>query len=282
MTREAEAMVLLVIATIVGRLTFEGGYQSYVKSGLFWPLVLSVVVLAAVGVLTWWGDRRLADGAGVHGIDGAHHPDVHGADHPGQDQAPALAVHVHDGSGTAAHGHDGHDAHGHEGHGHSGRVGLLLLVPVAVLALIAPAPLGAFAADRGVANQVSEPVLALPELPAPVNGATDLSLGQLLLRAYWEDGEGIVDVPVRLQGFVVPVEGGAPGEFLLTRFAVACCAADGQVRQVLVAGVPAVPATDQWVEVVATWGGELRDDRFPVLDVQSLAPIPEPAQPYEY
>ena len=253
MNRDAEATTLIVLAVVVGRLTLEGGHQAYVRTGLFWPLVLSSLVLVAVGLLTLRRGGR-DDGAGVHGVDADVHPGVVHADV--------------------------------DGHGHGGRVGFLLLVPVAVLALVAPAPLGAFAADRAPANQIGDPAgLALPELPEPVDGAVELPLGDVLVRTLFGDPSETTDVPLRLTGFVVPAKDGPAGSFLLTRFAVGCCAADAAPRQVLVVGAGEVPATEEWVTVVLTWDGEVLEDgstRLPVLSASLLEPVPAPDQPYEY
>lgn len=258
MTRDAEAMLLFVMATLVGRLTIQGGYQNYVKTGLFWPLVLSAAVLAAVGAVTWFGGRKVARGA-VHGVE-------------------AVAVGGHD------HGHDGHDGHSHDGHGHDGRIGLLLLAPVMALALVAPAPLGAFAAERGTANQISDnPTIELEALPEPVDGAVNITIGELLRRSFWGEPEDTAGVPLRMIGFAMPLpEGDSNQAFLLTRFAVGCCAADGLVRQARIEGVGQNVEREQWFEVVGTWTGEMRDEFYPVIEVDTFRPIDEPAQPYEY
>lgn len=238
MNRETQGMVLIVVATIVGQLTIQGGYQSYVKSGLFWPLMLSVVCIALVGLASW--SRR------------------------------------------AARSEPTDDDHEH----HGGRlVGLLMLAPVVVLVLVAPAPLGSFAVDDASANQVAEPVsYEMPGLPEPTEGAVTMSIGELLTRAYWGQPEDTSGVPLRLTGFVM-TDGPTTERFRLTRFAVACCAADGTARQVVVTGVEDLPETEQWVEVIAEWNGDLREgeySRLPVLQLLSMTPIEPPEQPYEY
>lgn len=248
MTRETQATVLLVIGLVMARLTLEGGYQSYVKSGLFWPLLLSAVTLSAIGGWTLWQARG---------------------------SSPAVATHPE----PDAHGHHaGDDAHREH-------VGWLLLVPIAVLLLVAPAPLGAFAAERGSTNRVTAVEEAgFAPLPEPRDGAVNLTIQSTIVRTFYADESTIKGVPLRLIGFVVP-DDTAPDQYRLTRFVVGCCAADGTPLQVLVkTSHPLLPA-DTWVEVVAAWDGSFAESgasRLPVMEEHSSRQIDEPDQPYEY
>lgn len=247
MTRETQGTVILIVGLVVARLTLEGGYQSYVKSGLYWPLLLSAVLLVAVGGWTMWQSRGSA--ATV---------------------APEAEA----------------DAHGPAGHdGHRERVGWLLLVPIAVLLLVAPSPLGAFAAERGSANRVTEVEGAgFDPLPEPREGAVDMTFQETVVRTFYADEDAIRGVPVRLTGFVVP-DDAAPGQYRLTRFVVGCCAADGSPLQVLVTTSDPIPPADTWVEVVAAWDGSFVEtglSRLPVMEQHSLREVDEPDQPYEY
>jgi uncharacterized repeat protein (TIGR03943 family) len=256
--RDLQATTLVVVGLIIGRLTVEGGYQSFVKSGLFWPLLLSSLALVGVGGVSLWQawrlDRRGAEPTTSHGDD-------------------LLQDHVH--------GLEGYEGHGHHG---APRVGLLLLAPVAILLLVAPTSLGTYAAERARANQLTPPAAArFPDLPAAVDGAVELSLSDVLLRAFHGDPDDLVDVPLRLTGFVVADE--AANTYQLTRFAVGCCAADAAPRQVLVTNPPGMAAPGTWVVIEATWTGELTERgraQLPVMDIISQREIDEPAQPYEY
>jgi uncharacterized repeat protein (TIGR03943 family) len=245
-SRELEAAILLVVGLVVGRLVIDGGYLWYVKPSLFWPLLLATGAIIAVGSVSLWRQWR-----------GAPPEPEHGAEID-------------------------HDAHG----GHATRVGLLLLAPVAVLVLMAPSPLGAFAADRASSNQLGEPSFddIFGPLPDPVDGAVVLAISDVVLRASHDESRSLEGVPVRLTGFVVTDDHIVDG-YRLTRFVVGCCAADGQPVQVLVTGVGEVPAEDTWVEVVARWDGTMADrapSRLPVLQLERQRAIDDPPEPYEY
>lgn len=248
MTRDTQGMVLLVLGLVVGRLTIEGGYQSYVKSGLFWPLAVSAAVLVAVGAWSLMSRRAGRGGAPT-------------------DTAP-----------------DAHDLDGTHTH-HRERIGWLLLAPIAVLLLVAPAPLGAFAAQRDTANRTPAPVeeAAFTPLPEARDGAVDLTLQETLVRTLYDDPVNIEGVPLRLTGFVVPHDD--PGRFRFTRFVVGCCAADGTPIQLLVDTDRPVPAPDTWLEVVVTWTGRVEDEglsQLPVMELRSATEVEQPEQPYEY
>jgi uncharacterized repeat protein (TIGR03943 family) len=247
--REAEAAVLLLVGLVVVRLVLEGGYLWYVKPGLFWPLLVSCAILVVVGGVTLWRPTGDAEDAPEHGVQV-----------------------------------DGSDPHGHA-HAGGPRVGWLMLLPVVVLATMAPSSLGAFAADRASSNQFAQPSFEeiYGALPEPVDGAVPLTLTSTILRAFHDDERSLEDVPLRLVGFVVPDE--QPGMYRLTRFVVGCCAADGQPIQVLVEGAAPAPAADTWLEVVGRWDGRILErgsSRLPVIALDEQRTIDEPAQPYEY
>lgn len=119
--------------------------------------------------------------------------------HP--EHAESLSGHPHLGDVLAPLGSEDH-GHGHHG---PGRIGYLLLMPVAVLVLVAPSPLGAYAADRASANRSVADQAASYEwvdLPAPVGGASDVTLAAVLTRAISPGNTKLADNPVRLVGFV--------------------------------------------------------------------------------
>ncbi len=245
MKRDTEGTVLLAVAAVVFNLVFSGAFQSYVRTGLGIPLLASAVLLAAVGLPAVF---RRSEAVGEETDDLLDHENVHGN----------LV----------------------------GRVGLVMLLPVMTVFLIAPAPLGAFVADRGDQNRSVSGATSsgLPPLGAPVDGATDASVREFLLRAYHAP-EQVEAVPVRIVGFVVPHDSLDEG-YLLTRFTFSCCAADALPLQIAVTGVGTVPPTEQWVSVEGTWEGvfvELEDDLpVPVLPIESQVPTDRPQQPYDY
>ncbi len=267
MSREVQAAVLLVMGIVIGRLVLTDAYLGYVKDTLYLPLLASAFVLVALGVLSLARDQ--------------------------EDELAPLEVGVGDraGSGPETSGHDlpgdvGHGTHGHD-HATAPRIGMLMLVPVLALLLIAPQPLGSYAANRGGANRVAEPVIALGPLPEQTDGAVPLSLGDAVVRALYERDGPMSGTPVRLVGFVVADED--RNGYRLSRFSLSCCAADASVRQVLIAGAGPDLPEDSWVEVVARFDGDISDPDgeggatgIPVLQVLEQRPIDVPISPYEY
>ena len=90
--------------------------------------------------------------------------------------------------------------------------------------------------------------------------------------------------PVKVTGFVFRDERFAADQFLVTRFVVSCCVADGNVAGVVVQWQSAVDLpTDQWVEVSGKFApGALAGETIPVVTAESVTKIPVPNQPYLY
>jgi uncharacterized repeat protein (TIGR03943 family) len=182
----------------------------------------------------------------------------------------------------------GPDLGGH-GHGHGApRSGWLLALPVLVLLLVAPPALGSFAASRQAtpaAPAGGDPGGAFPPLPEPVGGAVPLPVSEFVTRALYDQGRSLAGARVRLLGFTAPEEGGG---YLLTRFNLFCCAADGQAYQVEVRGDGASRPADQWLVVEGRWlpqrvfDGIAPSGVVPVLQVDSVTPVRPPADPYEH
>jgi uncharacterized repeat protein (TIGR03943 family) len=173
-------------------------------------------------------------------------------------------------------------SHTHSGHGLP-RVALLLLAPVLVVFLVAPPSLGSFAAERAAQRVAPRPEVdtakAFSPLPAAEDGAVALSLTAYTDREWYEAGGTLDGVAIRLVGFVVP--GDEPGTLLLTRFRIACCAADAVPIQVLVRGVSdPLPRSDDWVAVVGRHQAGIVDGR-PVIEAETITLTRPPAEPYE-
>jgi uncharacterized repeat protein (TIGR03943 family) len=258
--REVQAAVILVVGVVLGRLALSDALLAYVKASLRLPLLLAAAVLLMLGILSLVRDRE--DVLAEAPLDASAWPDT----------GPVAG-----GAGDGGHHHD---------HATAPRVGWLVLVPVLALLLIAPPALGSYAAARGGANRVAEPSSALSPLPAAVDGAVPLTLGDAVVRALYEPEGPMRGTPVRLVGFVTEGEGSAG--VLLSRFAVSCCAADANVRQVLLAGGGLEHDEDAWLEVVARFDGNVRDPDgeggatgIPVFEVLAERTIEPPRSPYE-
>ena len=190
------------------------------------------------------------------------------------------------------------DEDGHQPHGP--RVAWLLALPPLALVLIAPPALGAFAASRQTVrppptrqtvptDQATGGVdqALFPPLVSPGDGAAvPLTLAEYMVRDY-EAPHTLAGVRIRLVGFVTPHQGGGQG-YLLTRFALNCCAADATAMKVAVLGDPVPRAPDTWLEVEGRWQQRTSDDPTqpsaepPLLLAESIRVIGQPPEPYEY
>jgi uncharacterized repeat protein (TIGR03943 family) len=186
---------------------------------------------------------------------------------------------------------------GHEPHGP--RVAWLLALPPLALVLIAPPALGAFAASRQAtlppptrqassAGQAAGSVdsgLFPPLLPTSDGAAVPLTLAEYMVRDH-EAPHTLADVRIRLVGFVTPQEPGRDG-YLLTRFAINCCAADATALKVAIRGDPVPRAPDTWLEVEGRWqqrtGGDpdQPSSDAPLLLAESIRVVTQPSPPYE-
>jgi uncharacterized repeat protein (TIGR03943 family) len=187
---------------------------------------------------------------------------------------------------------DGHQSHGP-------RVAWLLALPPLALVLIAPPALGAFAASRQAVrppptDQVSpaEPAAASadsglfpPLLPSSDGAAVPLTLAEYMVRDY-EAPQTLAGVRIRLVGFVTPQQAGRDG-YLLTRFAINCCAADATALKVAIHGDPVLRAPDTWLELEGRWQQRTDGDpnqpasETPLLLAESIRVIEQPSPPYE-
>jgi uncharacterized repeat protein (TIGR03943 family) len=192
----------------------------------------------------------------------------------------------------------GHDRHGHQPHGP--RVAWLLALPPLALVLIAPPALGAYAASRqpirpppvihpgpsGPTGPAAAGSDLFPPLIPPRDGtAVPMALGEYLARDY-EEPYTLAGVRIRLVGFVTPQHGGRDG-YLLTRFAISCCAADATALRVAIRGDRVVRAPDSWLEVEGRWQQHTGDHAdqpaadTAILLAESVRMIKQPSEPYE-
>jgi len=168
--------------------------------------------------------------------------------------------------------------HADDGHGHGMGVSWLLLLPVAAIFLVAPGPLGAYTAQRE-GSTVTQPKTSDTIGALPAGDPVPLSLQEYAVRAVWDDGRTLTGRTVELIGFVTPTD----DSWVLTRLALACCAADAVAVKVQPVGdVPELPA-NAWVAVTGRYvegGGTGSSDAVPWLDVQTIIRVPPPADPY--
>ena len=278
--------LLLAVGGIALRLGLTDAALAYVKPGLKIPLVVAGLILVGLGaVQVVQAFRRVAPVEPEadlaiwdehHSDQDAHHDDGHGHGH---DTA-------HGEGDDAMRGH-GDDA-GH-GHSHAGgpRVAWLLTLPLLALLLIAPPPLGAFAAGRQ-ADAPTSAAATFPALPGEKNGAVELTVSDYVYRALYDKQKSLDGKRVRLSGFVTAAKAQDDAAFRLTRFQLSCCAADGQAINIAVKTDEAAPPVEQWLQIEGTWvpreGHKVGQLTMlpPLLEASSITPIEAPKQPYEY
>ncbi len=240
MIREARAVVLLVLGNAILRLAITGNHVDYVKPEMRIPLLIAGAALSLLGL------ARLLETVF------------------GRPIKIAAAV--------------GGDHH-HEEHDHAPRVAWLLVLPVFAILLIAPPPLGSYAAARDDAR-VARPD-EIPQFPAlPAGELAPLTLAEYAVRAVWDAGRTLADRTVQLTGFVTP---GERGEWYVTRISLVCCAADSLATKIEVRDAPAPPA-DTWVQVRGHYLPSADPDpekAVPVIGVDRLTEVPAPNETYE-
>jgi len=184
------------------------------------------------------------------------------------------------------------DMHGHADHGHGNQPGhgpavaWLLTLPLLALLLIAPPPLGAFAAGRQSDRPLANNGAAFGPLPEEVEGAIPMRQSEYTFRALYDTDRSLEGQTIRLTGFVTPSEEDGIA-FQLTRFTIACCAADGQAINVAVRADQPAPPVDTWLEVEGEWVerpghtiGEISQEP-PIIEANAMRQIEQPAEPYE-
>ena len=232
---------MLLFGGAIVKATLTDVFLRYVKEGLRPFLLAAGVLLIATAVMSIWYELRHAPDAGT--------------------------------------GHEGDEDHGHAHH--EPQVGWLLLLPVIGLMLIAPPPLGAFAA--GQAGTISATAADAGYPPLPPGDPAPVSLLDYASRALFDEGRSLSGRTVRLTGFVTAGPDGRP---MLARMVLSCCAADGRPIKIGLTGPTVVDAAaDSWVDVVGVYSPEVAKDPvnqsdIAYLEVRSWLPTAEPKQPY--
>lgn len=143
------------------------------------------------------------------------------------------------------------------------KVGWLMILPLLVLVSVAPTGLGAAAADRVEAFKPAEETELFPPIEESSDGPPEIRVLDFVNRAIWDESKSLQDRPMRLEGLVVN-DADVPDGFLLTRFLVSCCAADGVPIQVAVRDVGQTFPNDTWVVADVVW----REPDIPYTDLE--------------
>ncbi|WP_054811993.1 TIGR03943 family putative permease subunit [Nocardia arizonensis] len=199
----------------------------------------------------------------------------------------AIARDVRRGTAVADSDHD-HD------HG-TGRAVWLLLIPVAVLLVITPPPLGAEAAVTSSPVEVvprverAAPPQQRPFPPLPDEPAPRLSFVDLMNRAYLDSTHSLEGREITISGFVMrpddlALEKPDTAAADLARVVITCCVADARYVRVHLEGMTEVIEDDAWLEVrgVVRTDATLDDsDHTPTLIVTHYERVPAPDSRYE-
>ena len=191
---------------------------------------------------------------------------------------------------TDAEAHE-HDHHAHDGHDHDEGKGaplwgiLILAVPLALGLLVPARPLGSAAiANKGI--NTTAPLTAGSSAPVQLElASTDRNvLDWVRAFNYATDPATYAGEAADVTGFVYHAQGLPEGQFLVSRFAVTCCAADATAVGLLVQW-PQAAALDNnsWVRVRGAMAvGSYAGRATPLINADSLEGVAEPAQPYLY
>lgn len=259
MDARTQGALLLAVGGVTVRLALTDAALTYIRPEYVPLQLIGGAVLLVLGAVTLARALRQP------------HPAI---DH---DRAAEQGIPADDGRIDDVHVDGGHD---HEG---GPRIAWMLAAPLFAILLIAPPPLGSFAANRQ-SGVIQSSASSYPPLPAATDGAVDLTLGDYTVRALYDTERSLADQRVRLTGFV---SGTTERGWTLTRFALNCCAADGTAIDVEVVTDQPAPPVDQWVTVEGFWRsragheiGELTADP-PLLLLDELEPVTQPTEPYE-
>lgn len=301
MNKETQSILVGLLGGLLVSITASGRFTNYVKPG-FGPLLMAAgIALLIVGVISLIQAIR---------SEVREHKAIELAK-IGEPAGAGADVQV------AQHADDDVDAHGHQ---HDGsRAPWLILVPVLVLLLIAPAALGADAVARSGGSQA----LAGLDAAAPVStgdgvtgdggykpndgsgrssgtsasgrrtmpfnalpGGRDpqITLKDFILRALYDGDNSVSRNPVTVTGFIAGPGEGQSGGYTIARMIISCCAADANAMRVHVDGAAPFPA-NTWVTAVVSakeGTGTMANDYVPTADVQSIQKAAQPSDPYEH
>ncbi|WP_148573506.1 TIGR03943 family putative permease subunit [Nocardioides caldifontis] len=236
MNRSSQAVVLLLVGALVVRQAITDEYLHFVNPWMRSPLLVSGGLLIALAAL-----------------------------HAATDWRTLLSQAASDDERAQDHSERGHEVP---------RAAWLLVAPVLVFFLVAPAELGSYAAERRL-SEVREPAQYVAMRPLPPGDPVRVTLVDFLVRSEHDPGRSLAGREIELVGFVTSKD---DGSWFVTRFVMGCCAADATAYRVPVEGV-AAPPDEAWVEVIGRWD-EGRPAR-PTLKATLVRRTEPPRRPYE-
>lgn len=281
MNKPAQSILITLLGVLLIAVTMSGRYTSYVIPRFGVLLAVGGAVLIVLGLVTLVVDLRNEHRKERELVPaGSSHP---GADPEQRDGGGCDAGRCDPGCGDAGHEQDGHgDCHDHE----RSRAPWLLLVPVLVLLVVAPAALGADAVTRysssqavtGASDSSGGAQRTQTFAPLPPGDPPELTLQEFVLRALYDQQDSVTNTPVAVVGFIV----NAPDGYTIARIAISCCAADGDPIQVYVPEAAPYPE-NTWVRATVTavpGSGTQDNDYVPQVVPHSIQLIDQPVDPY--
>ncbi|MBL8045971.1 MAG: TIGR03943 family protein [Anaerolineales bacterium] len=190
----------------------------------------------------------------------------------------------------AEHHHDEHNHNHDHDHTHAPQrfpLGTVLLVALPILlgVLIPARPLGATAIDQKGLN-VTGPLTVSGGAAAKLEIAPENRTILDWMRAfnYAADPSTFTNQPANVVGFVYRPDQLTGTQFLVSRFVVTCCAADGSAVGLLVEWPQAINLEENgWVRVRGPVSvGTLDGKPIPLITAASIESVPQPDQPYMY
>ncbi|MEL6892260.1 MAG: TIGR03943 family protein [Actinomycetota bacterium] len=129
-------------------------------------------------------------------------------------------------------------------------VGLLMVIPTLIFVAVAPTALGAAAADRVESYEPPPPDNDTWSLPD--DDPLEMRMVDFVNHALYDEDGRLEGRSVVLEGIVVN-DPEVPDGFVLVRFLVSCCAADGIPLKIALRESPESFDDDTWVRAVVTW-----------------------------
>jgi len=247
-----QGLVLLLLGIFLLVKIVSGKLIWYINQRFVPLTVLAVIALAVIGVTLLDEIRRTA------GNHGSHHEE-------------------HDRPPDEEEAQDGHE------HAPSRWRLVLILIPLAIGILVPARPLTADAMNSKGVN-ASAPALASGSSVVKFDQAADERniLDWLRLFGSNDDPGTYLGHDANVIGFVYHDPRLKDGQFLVSRFALVCCAADAfAVGMVVEWPQSAALPNDQWVKVKGPVEAiNLEDQKLPLIQAKSVEPVQIPDQPY--
>ncbi len=163
---------------------------------------------------------------------------------------------------------------------------LMLIMAIAGLVFTPQAFASQTALDRGVAEAIPYTRVKPQAFRGTIRSEDKNLIDWIRSLQVYPEPDAYAGQKAKIQGFVVYSPKLSEQYFLLTRFAITCCAADAYPVSLpvkLTTGDRKAYAADTWLEVEGQMITETLDGKRQLtLQANSLKPVPQPKNPYDY